>query len=102
MKIILLLGLLLTVSACNDSNSSDPDKTIYLSCKIRTSHAPLLSARDNDLSQCWDAEESGFESQVYALEWCDQQVNLYMLDQYTASHTVTYMVDSTYCPVEPL
>jgi hypothetical protein len=97
MKKLLILSFALLLSACG-SNDDGSSKSTYSSCKIISSEALFASDRNNDLSQCWNASGNGYESQGDALQWCEQQVNAYIADTYIFGHTVTYAVESTYCP----
>ena len=97
MRKILILSLIIILSACGGDYDSEAVKTTYLSCKINSSHAITNTERDNDLLQCWNADGSGYESQVYAVQWCEQQVNAYISSEYLVGHTVTYSVESTSC-----
>ena len=95
MKVLLVIPLVLILSSCNES--ADMKDKIYLSCKISSSHATQEIDRETDLSQCWDTATSGYESQVSAVELCDEKVSDYISSQYDEAHTVTYIVQDTYC-----
>ncbi|CAI89299.1 hypothetical protein PNI02_24030 [Pseudoalteromonas nigrifaciens] len=97
MKKYILLALTLTLVGCG-SNSDGSSKSTYSSCKITQSNAILASNRDNDLKQCWNASGNGYESQGDALQWCEKTVNNYLSNKYLVTHSVTYAVESTYCP----
>lgn len=97
MKKYILLALTLTLVGCG-SNSDGSSKSTYSSCKITQSNAILASNRDNDLKQCWNASGNGYESQGDALQWCEKTVNNYLSYKYLVTHSVTYAVESTYCP----
>jgi uncharacterized lipoprotein YmbA len=96
-KNYLLLALALTLVGCG-SNSDGSSKSTYSSCKITQSNAVLASHRENDLKQCWNASGKGYESQGDALQWCERTVSNYLSNQYVVGHSVTYAVESTYCP----
>ena len=98
MKKSLILSFTLVLSACGGSNDDGSSKSTYSSCKIISSEALFASDRNNDLSQCWNAGGSGYESRGDALQWCAQQVNAYISNNYLIGHTVKYAVESTYCP----
>lgn len=98
MRNIFMLSLLATLFSCNSSEGNSSD-TMYLSCQINSSHAIVENDRINDLAQCWDADGIGYDSQVYAIEWCESEVSTYMDNTYTGEHTVTYSVESTVCPI---
>ena len=98
MKKLLILPLVLALFSCNES--SDIETKIYVSCQINSSHAIQLTDRETDLSQCWDTDTDGYESQVYAVEWCADEVSDYIATQYDEAHTVTYIVQDTNCPDE--
>ena len=97
MKKYILLALTLTLVGCG-SNSDGSSKSTYSSCKITQSNAILALNRDNDLKQCWNASGNGYESQADALQWCEKTVNNYLSNKYLVAHSVTYAVESTYCP----
>jgi ABC-type uncharacterized transport system auxiliary subunit len=100
MRKILILSCIVTLAACGGDNTVETPKTTYISCQINSSHATIVMDRENDLLQCWSAEGSGYESQVYAVQWCEEQVNTYINTQYLEPHTVTYSVASTDCASE--
>lgn len=104
MRKILILTTIFTLSACGSSNedgSSNGDgssKFTYSSCKITSSNALFASDRENDLKQCWNAPNNGYESKGDALQWCEKQINAYIANKYFIGHSVTYAVESTNCP----
>lgn len=91
----LLIALYITGCAENEDGSS---KSTYSSCKITSSQALFLSDRVNDLEQCWNAPENGYESQGDAMQWCEKKVTEYLADEYIFGHAVSYQIESTYCP----
>lgn len=102
MRALLILGAILTLSACGGSdsvntNTDGSSKTTYSSCKITSSEALFAEDRSNDLTQCWNATGNGYESQGDAMQWCNREVNAYIAEQYTFGHTVAYAVESTNC-----
>ena len=98
MKKLLILSFALTLSACG-SNDDGSDKATYSSCKITSSTAILAADRNNDLSQCWNADGNGYESQGDALQWCEKQINTYVANNYALiPPTINYAVESTNCP----
>jgi hypothetical protein len=98
MRKLLILTVIFTLSACGGSNNDGSSKSTYSSCKITSSEALFVADRSNDLKQCWNAGGKGYESQGDALQWCAQQVNTYIANQYLIGHTVKYSVESTNCP----
>ncbi|MCL2919388.1 hypothetical protein [Shewanella litorisediminis] len=98
MKKIIVLTLLIILQGCGGSNSDGSSKSTYSSCKITKSEAILATDREKDLRQCWNAPGQGYESQGDALQWCERQVNNYISSNYIVGHSVTYAVESTYCP----
>ncbi len=80
------------------TNSDGSDKSTYSSCKITDSSASFSSDREHDLNQCWNAVGNGYESKGDALQWCERTVDTYMSDRYIFGHSVTYVIESTYCP----
>lgn len=99
LKMKLIVGVIsaFILSGCGGSNSDGSSKSTYNSCKIISSQAMYAADKDNDLKQCWNAPGNGYESQGDAMQWCEKQINAYMATQYFIGHTVTYMVESTYC-----
>ena len=99
MKNILLISCAsLALIGCNVKNEDGSDKSTYSSCKIVSSEALFSSDRVNDLSQCWNAEGDGYSSKGDALQWCERTVNEYMDNRYIFGHSVTFAIESTYCP----
>lgn len=99
MKIILSVLVFSILVGCGGSNSDGSSALTYSSCKIISSNAMYLPDRDNDLRQCWNAFDEGYESQGDALQWCERQVNEYLSGRYIFIRpAVTYAVESTYCP----
>lgn len=98
MKKILLASIAITLLGCGGSNSDGSSKLTYSSCKITQSSALLAIDRENDLKQCWNAPSNGYESKGDAMQWCELQINAYIANNYLIGHSVTYAVESTYCP----
>ncbi|MGF1690083.1 hypothetical protein [Photobacterium kagoshimensis] len=98
MKKLLCLLLLTVLWGCGGSNSDGSSVLTYSSCKIVNSQALFQVDRDKDLTQCWNAAGDGYESKGDAQQWCAREVNAYISDTYLLGHTVTYAVESTYCP----
>jgi hypothetical protein len=98
MKKIFFVLVLAGLAGCGGSNSDGSSKSTYSSCKITSSNALFATDREHDLSQCWNASGSGYESQGDAQQWCEKQVNTYIANRYVIGHTVAYGVESTYCP----
>jgi len=96
-KLIVSLITAFALSGCGGTNSDGSSKSTYNSCKIISSNALLASDRDNDLRQCWNASGNGYESKGDAMQWCERQINAYMSSRYVIGHSVSYMVESTYC-----
>ncbi|HBC3483072.1 hypothetical protein [Vibrio alginolyticus] len=98
MKNIIYILALISLVGCGGSNSDGSSKSTYSSCKITSSNALFQSDKDYDLSQCWNAPGDGYESSGDAQQWCEKQVNAYMSERYLLGHSVSYSVESTYCP----
>jgi len=96
MRILLLVTLSFLITACDNSDGSN--KSTYSSCKIISSEALFESDRQVDLQQCWNAPGDGYSTQGDAMQWCESTVSAYIADRYLFGHTVTYAVESTYCP----
>ena len=97
MRKLLILSAIFALSACGGSNDDGSSKSTYSSCKITSSEALFATDRDKDLQQCWNAGGNGYESQGDAMQWCEQQVNAYIANNYLLGHTVSYAVESTNC-----
>ncbi|GGN01112.1 hypothetical protein GCM10009124_33370 [Shewanella xiamenensis] len=97
MKLMFVLISAFALSGCGGSNSDGSSKSTYNSCKIISSQATFAADKDNDLKQCWNAPGNGYESKGDAMQWCERQINAYMSSRYVIGHTVSYMVESTYC-----
>jgi len=93
---LLFLCILFTILGCSDENDDGSKKDTYSSCKIIESEALFESDRYYDLKQCWDGVD--YESKGDALAWCERMVNDYISNRYLIGHSVTYAVESTYCP----
>ncbi|WP_426369457.1 hypothetical protein [Pseudocolwellia sp. HL-MZ7] len=97
MRKSLILTAIFALTACGGSNDDGSSKSTYSSCKITSSKALFAADRSNDLEQCWNAGGKGYESKGDALQWCEQQVNTYIANQYLFGHTVEYAIESTNC-----
>ena len=102
MKTILSVLVFSILVGCGGSNSDGSSALTYSSCKIISSNAMYLPDRDNDLRQCWNAFDEGYESQGDALQWCERQVNeylsedTYLLDQRLLMRLKVHIVPSYY------
>lgn len=93
----LVLFVIAGLVGCSGAENSDgSSKSTYSSCKIVSSNALFNSDRQRDLEQCWDGVD--FESKGDAMAWCEGKVNDYLSRTYLFGHSVTYMIESTYCP----
>ena len=97
MKKTIILSFALVLSACG-TNEDGSSASTYSSCKITSSEAIFSSDRTNDLSQCWTASGDGYESQGDAMQWCQDKVDTYISNNYIFGHSVSYAIESTYCP----
>ncbi len=97
MRNILILAMTTLLMACLE-NSDGSSRSTYSSCKITQSNALYNSDKANDLKQCWNLPNGGYESKGDAMQFCAQKVAEYMSNTYLMGHSVTYMAESTYCP----
>jgi len=94
-SIVFAAGLSLVGCGTNDDGSS---MSTYSSCKITKSEALLNRDRANDLQQCWNFPNDGFESKVAADAWCSEKVLDYKTKYEFNPHKIEYNSELTNCP----